>query len=73
MAGVELVVPTGGVGAGASDKYGPHLTAFIERYLEVANAPQRKFMPKIVLVPSDEAAHFEMYGAEGVMRDHVTA
>ncbi|MGH7240661.1 MAG: hypothetical protein ACREHG_11495, partial [Candidatus Saccharimonadales bacterium] len=73
MGGVELVVPTGGVGAGASDKYESHLTNFLSRYRESANPTQLKFLPEVKLVPREEAAEFELYGAEGVMRDYLTS
>ena len=71
--GVDLVVPTGGIGIGASQMYGYHLRSFLDTYREKWNATQRKFMPEIVLVPSVEVDEFEMYGAEGVMRDYLSA
>lgn len=73
MNGVELVVPTGGVGAGASDKLKSHLERFALTVQESGNGPQKLFMPEIKLVPPDEATEFEMYGGEGVMREHLTA
>lgn len=69
---VELVVPTGGIGIGASDKHGPWLKKFLEDYARSGNGPQRAFTPKVVLVPPSDCDVFEMYGAEGVMRDHLT-
>lgn len=72
MSGVELVVPTGGLGIGASDKYGKHLRAFLSEYWIPANNTQKKFSPEVVLVPSNQAEEFEIYGAEGVMRDYGT-
>jgi predicted NBD/HSP70 family sugar kinase len=68
---VELVVPTGGIGIGASDKYASHLRAYIESYRNGKNSTQKKFIPEIILVPPQEAEQFEMYGAEGVVRDHL--
>ena len=73
MSGVELIVPTGGLGIGASDKYGEHLKAFMKDYRNAANTTQKKFTPEVVLVPPNQALEFEMYGAEGAMRDHRTA
>ena len=72
MSGVELVVPTGGLGIGASDKYGKHLRDFIRDYENAANNTQKKFIPEIVLLPPNQASEFEIYGAEGAMRDHMT-
>ncbi len=72
MNGVELVVPTGGVGAGASEKYVAHLRRMIEAYGQHCNATQRLLLPAIDLVPSSESQIFEMYGGEGVMRDFST-
>jgi predicted NBD/HSP70 family sugar kinase len=72
MNDVKLVVPTGGVGGGASDKYHLDLNSFLKSYKQVGNAPQIKFLPEVKLMPPDECDRFEMYGAEGVMLDHVT-
>ncbi len=72
MNGVELVVPTGGVGAGASEKLRPHLDEFLLNIRTHGNGPQKLFMPEIKLVPPAEADAFEMFGAEGVMRDFLT-
>lgn len=72
MNGVELVVPCGGVGAGASDYYGSHLRNMMTTYNKYANAAQQKFTPDIIPVPAEEAQVFEMYGTEGVMRDFAT-
>jgi predicted NBD/HSP70 family sugar kinase len=69
---VELVVPTGGVGAGASSKLREHLRRFTDTIVKQGNGPQNLFMPDIQLVPPAEAKKFEMYGAEGVMRDRLT-
>ncbi len=73
MNNVELVVPVGGVGAGASDKYGRHLDEFMATYREYGNGPQKLFAPEIAFVAPSESQVFEMYGAEGVMRDYLTA
>lgn len=73
MNGVELVVPTGGIGAGASHKIASHIREAVRHISERGNAPQRMFMPDIKLVPAQEADEFELYGAEGVMRDHLTS
>lgn len=72
MHGAQLVVPCGGVGGGASDKYGPHLDEIMETYGRFGNGPQRKFAPEIEPVPADEAQIFELYGGAGVMRDFET-
>jgi predicted NBD/HSP70 family sugar kinase len=73
MSGVELVVPTGGVGAGASSKLEPHVREFAQDIAAHGNGPQKLFMPDIKLVPPKEAAEFELYGGEGVMRDYLIA
>lgn len=70
--GADLVVPTGGVGAGASDKFRAHTDRFIEDVLARGNKPQRNLMPKVMYVPPNECDGFEMYGAEGVMRDFLS-
>jgi predicted NBD/HSP70 family sugar kinase len=68
--GVELVVPTGGVGIGASDRFGPHAQEFLKTYREYGNGPQKKFAPELRLVPPTMSQEFEMYGAAGVILDH---
>jgi predicted NBD/HSP70 family sugar kinase len=72
MNGVELVVPTGGVGVGASEKYGPYALGQMHDYWKHGNGPQKKFAPEVLLVPPDMCQEFEMYGAEGAMLDHLT-
>jgi predicted NBD/HSP70 family sugar kinase len=72
MHGAELVVVTGGVGGGASSKYGPHLERFMSAYREFGNGPQKLFAPEVVAVPEDDAQVFELYGGVGVMRDFQT-
>lgn len=73
MNGVHLVVPTGGVGAGASDKLAPHLDDYMLKMERYGNGPQTQFMPDVMYVPPSEAQAFEMFGAEGVMRDYYTS
>jgi predicted NBD/HSP70 family sugar kinase len=73
MNGVELVVPTGGVGAGASDKYGPHLERFMATYREYGNGPQKLFAPEVAFVDPSMSQEFEMFGAEGVVRDYLVS
>jgi predicted NBD/HSP70 family sugar kinase len=72
MSKVDLVVPCGGVGAGASEKYEPHLRSMVTTFNEYGNGPQKLFMPEIIPVPSQDAQVFEMFGGEGVMRDYMT-
>lgn len=72
MHGADLVVPCGGVGAGASEMYDIHLRRMIDAYREYGNGAQKLFLPKIVPVPSADCDIFEMFGAEGVMRDFLT-
>ncbi len=73
MNGVELVVPCGGVGSGASEKFFPQLRAQLADYRKVANETQKLFLPQIIPVPSSDAQVFELFGGEGVMRDFKTA
>lgn len=72
MSKVDLVVPCGGVGAGASEKYEPHLRGMLSSFSEYGNGAQKLFMPEVVPVPSQDAQVFEMFGGEGIMRDHLT-
>jgi predicted NBD/HSP70 family sugar kinase len=72
MHGAELVVPCGGVGAGASDMYGPHLDSMMTGYREYGNGPQQLFAPDVMPVPVEDAQIFELFGAEGIMRDYLT-
>ena len=72
MSGVELVVPTGGVGAGASDKFNNALINMSAQYALSGNNTQKKFTPDIKLIPPNQSQEFELYGAEGVMRDYLT-
>lgn len=72
MNGAGLVVPCGGVGAGGSDSYSTHLRSMIDTYREYGNGTQKLFLPEIVPVPQADAQIFELFGAEGVMRDFTT-
>lgn len=72
MHGAELVVISGGVGANASNKYGPYLEELIKNYSEKGNGAQKLYLPEIVPVPPQDAQIFELFGAEGVMRDFLT-
>lgn len=72
MENVDLVVPTGGVGVGAADKYGKYALDFMHTYRRHGNGAQKKFAPDIRFVRANECQEFEMYGAEGVMLDHTT-
>lgn len=68
----ELVVPTGGVGAGASDKYGPHLQEAIAEVATVGNKAQRFFLPKVKLIDPNDAHYFELHGGPGIRLDRLT-
>lgn len=72
MNSVELVVPCGGVGAGASDNYLPHLLKMIDNYRQYGNGTQKLFLPEIIPVPSADSQIFELFGGEGVVRDFST-
>lgn len=71
MTAPELIVITGGVGAGGSENYEPHLRSTIDAY-RYGNGAQKLFLPEVRTVPSSEAQIFELYGAEGIMRDRAT-
>lgn len=72
MHGVTLVVPTGGVAAGASESYRPHLEWFMEEFAESGNSLQRRLTPEVAFMNPADCQTFEMYGAEGVMTDYLT-
>ncbi|MGF7228552.1 MAG: hypothetical protein ACQR33_01055 [Candidatus Saccharibacteria bacterium] len=72
MSGVDLIVPCGGVGSGASEKYAPHLEDFMDSYRKFGNGPQQLFAPEIIPVPPEDCQVFEMFGAEGVVRDFLS-
>lgn len=72
MNGVDLVVPCGGVGGGASNKYTPHLRAFMEACRKYGNEAQIQCAPKIIPVSPSNAQIFELFGGQGVIRDFAT-
>lgn len=72
MYGAELVAISGGVGANASDRYGQHLERLLSAYAKSGNGPQKLYLPQIVPVKPEDAQIFELYGAEGVVRDFST-
>jgi len=72
MNGVEFIVPCGGVGAGAADKYWPYMTNLIKTTKLYGNKAQRLFVPNIMAPRPEEAQTFEMFGGEAVMRDFLT-
>lgn len=72
MLGAELVVPCGGIGSGAQDEYGPHLSDLLETYAARGSATQGLLKPEIIPVPRADRQVFEMYGGEGVIRDAYT-
>lgn len=72
MLGAELVVPCGGIGSGAQNEYGPHLSDLLEIYAARCSATQGLLKPEIIPVPRADRQVFEMYGGEGVMRDAYT-
>lgn len=73
MRGPDLVVPTGGIGAGASAKYERGLNLFIRQLHRHGNAAQKMLFPQFKLLDPAECDSFEMHGAEGVMRAHLTS
>jgi predicted NBD/HSP70 family sugar kinase len=74
---LKLLVPCGGVGIGTAGKYAPFLKAEIAEFMEQAKKEGSKvkqdYFPEIVPAPKEFLKDFEMYGAEGVMREHLTA
>lgn len=74
MHGPKLVVPTGGVGAGASDKYKDLLLKNMTRLDHVADLPkpQKVLKPEIGFVDPRNSHEFELHGGPGVMLDFVT-
>jgi|GEM_PF-1454390 len=68
----ELVVPTGGVGAGASNMYRQDLENVFREIRRFGNQTQRHLLPEIDFMPRTECDVFEMFGAEGVMHDFMT-
>jgi predicted NBD/HSP70 family sugar kinase len=71
MTGTELVVPTGGVGVGGYDKYCAELDKFMAACQAIGSAPQRNLLPEIRRVPLHQAQEFEMFGAAGIIQDHL--
>lgn len=73
---VDLIVPTGGVGMGASDKYREHLQKYLDYVSDASrtdNPTQQRYLPEVKYINPDDyqgGQTFEMYGAEGVVRDH---
>ncbi|MCA9328091.1 hypothetical protein KDA14_06185, partial [Candidatus Saccharibacteria bacterium] len=72
LKGAELVVPTGGVGAGASDNFRYYIERYIAAVGDVGNATQNDWMPEVLYVPPARHMEFEMFGAHGVMQDFQT-
>lgn len=70
--GVDLVVPCGGVGSGASESYSSYLRDYLDTLKEYGNGTQILLTPEVKLVSSEDAQVFEMFGAEGVVRDFST-
>lgn len=68
LLGIELIVPTGGVGIGASDHLKPHLEEFMAEFAKQANSTQSLFIPRIAAAPPNEAQIFELYGAVSIAR-----
>lgn len=73
MLGAELVVPTGGIGAGASDKYESHMRNVLSSIELHGNETQRLYLPEVALIDPAEAQSFELWGALGVVNDHFTS
>lgn len=71
--GFDLVVPCGGVGAGASDKFGDYLRKTLGGVAKHGNKTQQAYMPIVLTVPAEEAQVFELYGAEEIMRSRAAA
>jgi hypothetical protein len=65
-----LVVPTGGVGAGASDKFAPHMEAFLDRIRHYGSATQVKYVPQTAYVAPEQSQLIELYGARGVALEY---
>ncbi len=69
LPGVNLVVLTGGVGAGASDRFEGHMRDYLAEYRQTGNQTKLDLMPEVRTIDPKKADYFEMYGADGVMRD----
>lgn len=73
--GVDLVVVCGGVGGGGSTKYGSALKGLLDNFIiaddKDVNKVRKNLLPDIIPIKGgDYHKQFEMYGAEGVMRDY---
>lgn len=69
MGAVELVVPCGGIGSGASEKYWPHLRKMLKTYVAYGNETQKLLFPEVNPIAAEDTQIFELFGGEGVMRD----
>lgn len=69
MTGAELVVPSGSVGVHRFEDYRDALLRFMEQYESFGSPAQQAFTPLILRVPTRIADQYELFGAEGVMRD----
>jgi len=69
MLGAEVIVPTGGVGIGAREKYQKHLDGFVEGLRELGNDAEQRMVPEIRYVPAGEEQTFELLGASGIVRE----
>lgn len=72
MNGVEVVVPTGGIGIGAVNKYSQLLDTADELVDLFGNGTQKHTMPELRFVPAARCDEFEVDGAEGVMLDYIS-
>ena len=73
LIGLELMVPTGGVGVGAAAKYRQYLDEYLMAIKTGDHATQQHFLPKIAYVPLQEAHTFELHGARSVLRSALAA
>jgi hypothetical protein len=74
--GIDLIVPTGGVGAGASVKYDSHFYKYLERFVDVEGDDRtirEQLVPRTELIHPDLAQQFELNGAIGVVRAYRAA
>jgi predicted NBD/HSP70 family sugar kinase len=68
LIGLDLVVPTGGLGAGASGRYKRHLKQFMDSYTRFASQTAKNFRPRLEFVDPAEAHTFELHGAASIIR-----
>lgn len=73
LIGIELMVPTGGVGVGAASRYGKYLDEYLATIKIHGQATQKHFVPEVAYVPVAEAHTFELYGARSVLRSALAA